>query len=379
MNISFLVPDINSPVLGPVISLARMLEDEHAVEIIGPDFGHGVCPMYRDAYPFTVVETPRMYRYPEYLWESRRLGKVLNGDLIIAVKAYASTVGVALREKRRRGVRAMVYLDEWDGALMAMKTPRERLATWRRQWAHPLDQAYHPLVERRIPRMDGVISTNRSLQKKFGGDIVHVGVDTDYFRPAPAARVAQLRAEHDLTECTCIVFGGVVRPHKGIELILDALVQIANPTLRFVIVGPINEHVRSLQERPDYRPYLAALGAQPKAQMPTYLSMADLMILPLNDNLLAQSQTPCKIFEAMAMAKPIIASAVSDLPEILAGCGMVVPPGDPVALAAAIQSLLDDPKRAQALGESAREKCIREYSQPVMRQALLRAVERVMR
>lgn len=79
------------------------------------------------------------------------------------------------------------------------------------------------------------------------------------------------------------------------------------------------------------------------------------------------------------MAKPIIASAVSDLPEILAGCGMVVPPGDPVALAAAIQSLLDDPKRAQALGESAREKCIREYSQPVMRQALLRAVERVMR
>lgn len=371
MKIAFLIPDINSPVLGPVISLARMLETEYAVEIVGPDFGYGVCPMYRDAYPLKVVETPRMYRLPDYFWESQKLGRAVTGDLIIAVKAYASTLGVALREKRLRGAKVLAYLDEWDGAVMTMKTRSQRWAAWRRHWLHPLDAVYHPLVERWMPKADGVLSTSSFLQQRFGGDIVHVGVDTDFYGPAPLELVDNLRRDFGLQEKKCIVFGGVARPHKGLDLILDALVTVADPTIRLVIVGPITDLVRAWQANERYAPYLYAAGARPQADMPLYLSLADLFVLPLNDTPLAQSQVPCKIFEAMAMAKPIIASAVSDLPEILDGCGVVVPPGDCHSLAAAIQQVLADEEGAKAMGQAAREKCVRCYSRDVARGKLV--------
>lgn len=374
MKISFLVPDINCPVLGPVTELARHLEPEFATQIVGPDLGHGVCPMYRGAYPYTVVPAPRIYRFPDYFRETRTLARAVDGDVVVAVKAVADTIPVALRLQRERGARVVAYLDEWDGALYQRLSAGEKCRRWLRHAHHPLDDVYFPLVERLIPRCDLVLGTTTFLQRKFGGEIVHMGVDTAWFKPQPADATAALRAQHGLDGKKLIVFGGVVRPHKGIELILDALVRLARPELRLVIVGPRNEHVASLLSVPSYAPHLVALGPQPKERMPAFLSLADLFVLPLNDSLLARSQMPCKVFEAMAMARPVIATAISDLPQVLDGCGEVVPPDDVPALAAAIARVLDRPGEAERLGTAARAKCIQAYSAPVTRarlQALL--------
>src|ERR1700690_4391158 len=109
--------------------------------------------------------------------------------------------------------------------------------------------------------------------------------------------------------------------------------------------------------------------------MPEFLDLADLVVLPLVNSLLAQSQTPCKVFEAMAMAKPVIATAISDLPLILDRCGWVVPPQDADALALAIADVLRDESAAAARGRAAREKCSSLYSKEQtgasLREALL--------
>ena len=76
--------------------------------------------------------------------------------------------------------------------------------------------------------------------------------------------------------------------------------------------------------------------------------------------------TMCKVFEAMAMAKPIIATPVSDLPEILDGCGLLVEPGNTNRLAEGIQYLLEEGDVAEELGEKAREKSVKEYSWDAM-------------
>jgi glycosyltransferase involved in cell wall biosynthesis len=100
--------------------------------------------------------------------------------------------------------------------------------------------------------------------------------------------------------------------------------------------------------------------------MPNYLGLADLVVLPLNDDLLAQTQMPCKVFEAMAMAKPIIASAVSDLPLVLEGCGWTVPPDDAGRLARCIQWAFTHPEEAASQGQRARQKCMAQYSRQVV-------------
>jgi glycosyltransferase involved in cell wall biosynthesis len=64
----------------------------------------------------------------------------------------------------------------------------------------------------------------------------------------------------------------------------------------------------------------------------------------------------------MAVARPVVATAVSDIPSVLQGCGWVVPPGDVDALAEAMGHALSDPAEAARRGQAARATCMREYS-----------------
>jgi glycosyltransferase involved in cell wall biosynthesis len=65
---------------------------------------------------------------------------------------------------------------------------------------------------------------------------------------------------------------------------------------------------------------------------------------------------PLAVLEAMAMGLPIVATSVGGIPEVLADgiSGVLVPPGDPAVLAAAVLRILDDVDLATSLGEQAR-------------------------
>ena len=375
MKVSFLMPDMNCPVLGPVTVLARHVQKHMPVQVVGPDLGHGVCPMYRDSFPYTVVSCPRIYRFPDYFMEARKLAAAVTGDVIIPVKAVGDTIPVALGLKRRRGCRVVPYLDEWDGALMAQLTRAQRWRRWIAHWHHPVDDVYFPWVEKLIPQCDSVISTSTFMQRRFGGQVIPMGVNVDYFKPTSAESAHALRRELNVEGLKLVVFGGVVRPHKGIELILEAIQLVNDPALRFLVVGPVNEHVRALCAHPEHGRWIITAGPQPTSRMPAYLTLADIIALPLQDTLLAQSQVPCKVFEAMAMGRPIIASAVSDLPSILGDCGWVVPPRDARALAHAMGEVLADPARAARMGEAARQRCLELYSQEVSERLLMDLLE----
>jgi glycosyltransferase involved in cell wall biosynthesis len=84
---------------------------------------------------------------------------------------------------------------------------------------------------------------------------------------------------------------------------------------------------------------------------------------------------PAKIFDAMALGRPVVSTRVSMIPEILDGCGLVVEPGNVMALAAAIRRLVDDPAEAHTLGARARERCVERYSFEAARRVLFPLVE----
>ena len=105
--------------------------------------------------------------------------------------------------------------------------------------------------------------------------------------------------------------------------------------------------------------------------MPLYLGLGDALIVPLGETALARSQMPCKVFEAMAMGKPVVASAVSDLPEVLEGCGQLVAPNSPEAAAQVLAAVFADPEAARALGARARDRCIEKYGAETSRKTLL--------
>ena len=110
------------------------------------------------------------------------------------------------------------------------------------------------------------------------------------------------------------------------------------------------------------------------ATLPELLVAADVVAIPQLDREAASHQMPMKVYDAMAMARPIVASSVSDLPLVLEGCARLVPPADVGGLAKAICNLLENPEEARALGERARARCLKNYSMQHVATALASAI-----
>ena len=170
------------------------------------------------------------------------------------------------------------------------------------------------------------------------------------------------------------MFSGTPRAHKGIEDLIEAINLLQTQDVLLTLVGAdegsysqnlITMADKKLGER------LKAFGLQPFEKVPEFLAMSDVTVIPQKRNLASVGQLPAKVFDAMAMAKPIIATNVSDLPEILDGCGWTVEPESPEQLARAIQHIIDHPEEAEQMGRKARQKCIENYSWDAMEKILV--------
>lgn len=148
---------------------------------------------------------------------------------------------------------------------------------------------------------------------------------------------------------------------KGAEYFVRATAKVRaeNPATLFLIVGdgPERAELEQLAQRMNIAESLILTGY--RADIPEVLSTIDLFVLPsLYEGL------PTAALEAMAMAKPVIATHVGGTPEVVEDkvTGLLVPPRDPEALAEAIITLLQDRERAKAMGRAGRERVERYFS-----------------
>jgi glycosyltransferase involved in cell wall biosynthesis len=143
---------------------------------------------------------------------------------------------------------------------------------------------------------------------------------------------------------------GLMRPYKGIDVLLEAWRRAERPEgAQLWIAGMPRMDVAPLRAAagPDVRWVPRFVGDRELAAL---FRRADLAVLPYRE--IDQSGV---LFTALAFGTPLLATAVGGFPEVAAlGGAEVVPPGDPDALAEALQSLLADPARRAALGAAAR-------------------------
>jgi glycosyltransferase involved in cell wall biosynthesis len=167
-----------------------------------------------------------------------------------------------------------------------------------------------------------------------------------------------------------ILFLGTPRPHKGIEDLIKAAKMVRIDKLRVLLVGA-NSHdpyVRTLIQQADN--LLRVEDMTSLSDRPRWLAIADLVVLPQHNLPATMGQVPAKLFDAMAMAKPIIATAVSDIPSILEGCGFVIPPHNVRVLTQQIEYVLKNPTDATNRGILGRQRCIMHYSYKAMEKSL---------
>lgn len=168
------------------------------------------------------------------------------------------------------------------------------------------------------------------------------------------------------------LFSGSWSAKQGLETVVQAARALAHrPDIVFVVCGQgalradLEAAARELNN-------LRLLPLQPLERLGELLGLADAHLLP--QSVEAEDLVlPSKLTNMLASGRPVIATcrAGTELAEVVSRCGVVAPPGDAASLARAIEALMDDPARREALGRLAREHAERHID----REAVLRGLE----
>lgn len=190
------------------------------------------------------------------------------------------------------------------------------------------------------------------------------GVDVEEFSPANSG--AEVRERLGLTGKFVIGWAGSFRRFHGLEMALDAVASLQRnlPDIALLLVGNGQERSRIERLARDLR--LADVlftGTVPFDEMPRYIAAMDIALL-LHSGAHEFHYSPLKLSEYMSSGRAIVGPRVGRVERSLAESveGLLVPPGDTRALAAAIARLHGEPGLRRALGQAARARAVRQMS-----------------
>ncbi len=228
-------------------------------------------------------------------------------------------------------------------------------------------------TERRIFRdSDHVFVVSQHLQELVAScgvpenriDILPNGVDPRRFAPQ-SADGKRVRAQLGLEGKQIIGFVGSLKPWHGTETLLAAFRDVHPAALQahLLIVGdgPGREQLEKTVHANGLNQVVTFTGNVPYDEVPDYLAAVDIAVAPYTPNEQFY-YSPIKIFEYMAMAKPVVAGRIGQVEEILrdGATGLLFEPGNLPQLTAALLKLLHDASLCRRMGEQARAWVVRE-------------------
>ena len=188
--------------------------------------------------------------------------------------------------------------------------------------------------------------------------------DLDYFCSLP---VDEDTVEKWQPHFTITYIGGFGR-HRGIQTAIAAMPsivrQISDARLLLVGSGANETELRELARQAGVKEVVEFVGWQPSNLVPTYVAASNVCLIPHIASGHTNSTIPHKIFQAMAMAKPVVVSSARPLERIVreTGAGLVYASGDAAALAEAVVRIFRDKELATRLGEAGKKATSEKYN-----------------
>jgi glycosyltransferase involved in cell wall biosynthesis len=206
--------------------------------------------------------------------------------------------------------------------------------------------------------------------------VAHDGVDSARFQGLPDPAIAKRASGRDPLR-PIAAYAGHLYAGRGIDVILSCAARL--PDWTFVIAGGTREDIETLKAVCVDRKLrnVELLGFVNNAALPQRLAIADVLLMPYQHRVMvsggrldtAQWMSPLKMFEYLAMGRPIVASDLAVLREVLdERCAMMVPPADVSAWCAALERLAANSLVRQNLVAAAKTRIARyEWSARVRR------------
>ena len=252
-----------------------------------------------------------------------------------------------LRYRRRAGA-ADVRHFQW--------LPLERIDAHLLPAARPRVLTMHNVIRRAkvdrrlVRRMDAVIvHTRRGAELLGGGDNVHVIPHGAFEHLTHQRHEEPLPPELATVERPVVLYFGVIRPYKGVEVLVDAFRQVEDAEL-WVVGRPLEVSMAELRRIAPPRRVRFVDRYVSDAELPAFFRRADLLVLPHRN-----VDVSGVLFAGLAFGKAMVLSDVGGFRELVEehGAGVLVPQGEPGELATAIGRLLADPGERRRLEELA--------------------------
>jgi glycosyltransferase involved in cell wall biosynthesis len=289
----------------------------------------------------------------------------------------ASPTGFVYQRYSLNNFAGVALSRRWGVPLMLEANCSE--AKWRQDFSVLRFPRLAYACERLILRNANLIS---AVSRNAAADIVSSGAPTERVRVVPnGVSVSRFAHAHPQelpfdSGKFVVCFVGLFYPWHGVRFLAEAFVRFHrhHADSRLVLVGDGEEAsaVRSLLDRNGAMEAAYFAGMVRRAQAPRFMAAADVLVSP-HAKVHRFIGSPIKVFEYMASGKPIIATRVAQLEEILSDgeTALLVPPEDPVAMADALKRLYDDRELGQRLGANARAVAGAEHSWEARMAALL--------
>lgn len=239
--------------------------------------------------------------------------------------------------------------------------------------AHFFPRRLLSLQIRGLEKISGIFAISKGLESSFinagikRGKIFYApdGVDISMFSRSLSSREARKQLGWPI-KGKVIMYCGHLYPWKGVYTLVDAIGYLGKDC-RLILVGGTKEHQNRLsayiQDKNLERVVLA--GYVKPSEIPLHLAAADVLVLPhsARDMQTRIYSSPLKMFEYMASRRPIVASDIPSISEVLTNGkdAVLVTPDDDKALAEGIGMVLEDDKLSRLLSQNALAE-IKDYS-----------------
>jgi glycosyltransferase involved in cell wall biosynthesis len=372
-------PEVNAPASRTSESAKAWLRQGHKVTVVtaAPSHPRGhVYPGYRNRWlTRETVDGVELIRIWTFLAANEGFGKrILNflsyplsillhirsiprADVVVSSSPqfFAGLAGWLL--KRRRQPWVFEVRDLYPDTIVAVGAMRKGLGIRVLEWIER--QAYR--------RADAIVSVTDSFVQHIRDRgarcpiaVIKNGVDLRFFEANESAAAAgrAFREELGIGDRFVAAYVGTHGVSQSLGTVLEAAELLRDePDILFLLVGDGAEREALLRLQAERKlSNVMIIGQRPKGDMPAIWNTTDASLVLLRRSDTFKTVLPSKMFEAMAMRRPIVLGVEGEARVLLdaAGAGIGITPGDPGELAAAVKRLAADAELRGSLGDSGR-------------------------
>jgi glycosyltransferase involved in cell wall biosynthesis len=210
---------------------------------------------------------------------------------------------------------------------------------------------------------------NKGVSRKKT-EIHPLWISTNEFAPVSKEKVNRIRKKYKLDGKFSVMYAGLIGLPQGLDIIVEVADKLRdNKDIIFVLVGAgaEEENIKEKSKKAGLES-IKFIPLQPKQEIPSFLSSADVLFVHLNPASFRKGTLPGKVLAYMSMGKPLLVAVEGETNDLVnrSNCGLTAEPRNAIAIAEGIKRLYNKENMREKMGRNARRYAIENFEKELL-------------